>query len=244
MATTRKLLGMLSTPLTKRDAWAATFEHVFSLDAPRTDCPVHLVDAPPPTLDGTIEASLPLNELQRDIAHVHAHLAGITDEELRQSGVLSRQGHISAWMQSQVEAHKVRTQDWSDAKASSALQVVCQPSGLAGVQDDAWAATAPSTLAGRITHAKSGGVVTLSTMHLRANASKTPYCLSVAESQSRGGNGMQVMAGTVHHMVRVGRAILTHALRDTTNTQPLLHHLVSRTSSWFYPKCTHRCSHA
>ena len=44
MATARKLLGMPTTPLTKRDAWAGTFEHVLSRRAPRgdADCPAHL----------------------------------------------------------------------------------------------------------------------------------------------------------------------------------------------------------
>jgi len=38
--------------LTNRDAWSGTFEHVFEeLDRPRSDCPLHLPDAPPPTAD-------------------------------------------------------------------------------------------------------------------------------------------------------------------------------------------------
>lgn len=45
----RKLLGIQSGPLTKRDAWVATWEHIFSLSSPRTDCPLHLPDPHPPT---------------------------------------------------------------------------------------------------------------------------------------------------------------------------------------------------
>lgn len=29
IATVRKMLGMTSSPLTKREAWAATYEHIF-----------------------------------------------------------------------------------------------------------------------------------------------------------------------------------------------------------------------
>ena len=40
-ATIKKLFG-LSNFLTKRDAWAATFDNVISLQAPRSDCPQRL----------------------------------------------------------------------------------------------------------------------------------------------------------------------------------------------------------
>ena len=37
--------------LTKRDAWAATFDHVlYELDKPRQDCPIHLPEALAPAL--------------------------------------------------------------------------------------------------------------------------------------------------------------------------------------------------
>jgi hypothetical protein len=32
--------------LTKRDAWAGTFDELLTLDAPRTDCPMHLPEPP------------------------------------------------------------------------------------------------------------------------------------------------------------------------------------------------------
>ena len=36
--------------LTRRDAWSASFDHLFDqLPAPRTDAPMHLPEAPPPT---------------------------------------------------------------------------------------------------------------------------------------------------------------------------------------------------
>ena len=39
-ATLKKIFNLSSDFLTKRDAWAGTFEHIFTeLDEPRTDCP-------------------------------------------------------------------------------------------------------------------------------------------------------------------------------------------------------------
>lgn len=78
MATARILLGMKSTPLTKRDAWAATFEHVLSLSEPRTDCPLHLTEAakPYPLHSVEREANLPVNGLQEDVMRWHAALIG------------------------------------------------------------------------------------------------------------------------------------------------------------------------
>lgn len=46
IATARTLFN-LTSPLTKRDAWAASFEELL-LDSPRSDAPMHLPDAPPP----------------------------------------------------------------------------------------------------------------------------------------------------------------------------------------------------
>ena len=45
ISTCNKLFG-IEEQLTNRTAWAGTFEHVFSLDKPRTDCTVTLPDIP------------------------------------------------------------------------------------------------------------------------------------------------------------------------------------------------------
>ena len=79
MATARILLGMTDTePLTTRDAWSATFEHVLSLETPRSDCPTELPDAPKPGDEWSLEAemALPINELQRDILGSLSRAAG------------------------------------------------------------------------------------------------------------------------------------------------------------------------
>ncbi len=50
IVSTIKRLFDLPAFLTKRDAWSASFDHLFdTLATPRTDTPMHLPDAPPPT---------------------------------------------------------------------------------------------------------------------------------------------------------------------------------------------------
>jgi hypothetical protein len=70
MATFRRMLNMTEGPLTKRDGWAATFEHIFSLKSPRTDAPLHTPEPPPPSLPE--EALLPVTDLQMEIFDMHA----------------------------------------------------------------------------------------------------------------------------------------------------------------------------
>eukprot|EP01063_Lacrimia_lanifica_P004012 TRINITY_DN1223_c0_g8_i2.p1 TRINITY_DN1223_c0_g8~~TRINITY_DN1223_c0_g8_i2.p1 ORF type:complete len:626 (+),score=200.26 TRINITY_DN1223_c0_g8_i2:65-1942(+) len=104
MATARKLLGMPETPLTKRDAWAATFEHLFSRDEPRTDCPVHLPAAVPPSQAAlAAEAGFPTNSLQEHIMEVHAHHAGTAYPHH-----VKQQRHVSEWLQTALATHKAR----------------------------------------------------------------------------------------------------------------------------------------
>eukprot|EP01060_Flectonema_neradi_P021254 TRINITY_DN287_c0_g1_i2.p1 TRINITY_DN287_c0_g1~~TRINITY_DN287_c0_g1_i2.p1 ORF type:complete len:632 (+),score=147.59 TRINITY_DN287_c0_g1_i2:45-1898(+) len=103
MATTRKLLGMDSTPLTKRDAWAATFEHVFdTLDSPRTDCPLHLPEPIPPQKGALeIEAELEPNSLQEHILTVHSHMAGVD-----YPSHIKKQKHVSEWLTKHYAIHR------------------------------------------------------------------------------------------------------------------------------------------
>jgi len=124
MATSRILLGMSSTPLTQRDAWAATFEHLFTnLTEPRTDCPLHLPAPPPPAWifeeipDSpeyvNFEGNLPLNGLQIDIMNMHATLAGVPFPEH-----IQRQGQVSEWLQAQFNAHAENTMQWKRSKTT------------------------------------------------------------------------------------------------------------------------------
>jgi hypothetical protein len=50
VAATVKTLYNLSGFLTKRDAWAGSFDELLTLDAPRGDAPMHLPEAPQPAV--------------------------------------------------------------------------------------------------------------------------------------------------------------------------------------------------
>lgn len=102
MASTRKLLGMDETALTDRDAWAAVFDYVLDEAVPRSDCPIHLPDALPPQVPDIPEELLPLNELQVDIASVHAFLAGVTYP----TPAHTVQGDHSEWARKHFDLHK------------------------------------------------------------------------------------------------------------------------------------------
>lgn len=142
MATARKLLGMPNTPLTLRDAWAGTFEHLLNRTEPRTDCPVHLPAVPDSELKPSDEANLPLNDLQRTISEVHAHVLGGPDPASDARDLAGRrQGHVSEWVQSRYEKHVVKTMEWRQSKQASvgpnaSYTVMTRPPSMSG-----WKAT-------------------------------------------------------------------------------------------------------
>jgi phospholipase C len=119
IASSRKILRELEPvgPLTARDAWVATWEHVLlELDEPRTDCPDKLPDAPPPTLsieEG--EADLPMNALQQEILQFHAAL--LHDPPQRKpSGESLKQRHFGEAAQAMYHQHREGTLDWKRYK--------------------------------------------------------------------------------------------------------------------------------
>jgi phospholipase C len=133
MATVRKLLDFMNgtEPLTKRDAWAATFEHVFDiLDEPRTDCPMTLPDAVPPATfappangvwdpkdhrapyNAHAEAARPVNHLQEFIMTVNSHLAGVEFPHH-----IKEQREVSEWAQRHFHVHREKTLRWKESKA-------------------------------------------------------------------------------------------------------------------------------
>ncbi|XP_002455351.2 non-specific phospholipase C6 [Sorghum bicolor] len=75
-ATIKKIFNLSSDFLTKRDAWAGTFEHIFTeLDQPRTDCPETLPEVPfvrptPPKEHGW------LSDFQRELVELASFLNG------------------------------------------------------------------------------------------------------------------------------------------------------------------------
>ncbi|CAL4957575.1 unnamed protein product [Urochloa decumbens] len=75
-ATIKKIFNLSSDFLTKRDAWAGTFEHIFTeLEQPRTDCPETLPEVPferptPPKENGW------LSDFQRELVELASFLNG------------------------------------------------------------------------------------------------------------------------------------------------------------------------
>jgi len=77
-ATIKKIFN-LDSFLTKRDEWAGTFEDILlQRTEPRTDCPMKLPDAPPPTPGYLeIEKKSPVNDLQRTMVPMFEEVLGI-----------------------------------------------------------------------------------------------------------------------------------------------------------------------
>jgi len=112
IATARNLLGMEKLgPLTKRDAWSATFEHVLGRKDPRTDCPLHTVEAPPRTQPTYKEATLPINDLQKKHIEMHASAAGVPYPKH-----MKTQGEVSEWLQTHFEIHRQNVRQWKESK--------------------------------------------------------------------------------------------------------------------------------
>lgn len=144
ISSTRKLFSASMgnvPPLTKRDEWAATFDHLLSETSPRTDVPMTLPDpAPRPHYafpDGIDvesrkrahledEAKKPVNGLQRHISDVLAHLSGV---EPMHHLPTATQRSISPWIQHATAAWKARTstnQRTDQTSHLSLLSVRCQ----------------------------------------------------------------------------------------------------------------------
>lgn len=98
-ATIKKLFDLPSF-LTKRDAWAGTFERFLNRSEPRTDCPKTLPDAPLSLgpEHAAAEGALPLNHLQETIAASFAYLTGTPPDQMPKT-----QGGGSEWIREQTE---------------------------------------------------------------------------------------------------------------------------------------------
>ena len=125
MATVRKIFPYMNktSPLTKRDAWAATFEQtLMQMDSPRTDCPLHLPDAPAPALMSHAEGSQPRNGLQRHMMTVMSNLLGI---EYPQH--IKRQHQVSEWLQKHFHLHREKHANWKESKGGVGLKLAVLP---------------------------------------------------------------------------------------------------------------------
>lgn len=132
----RKLLGINLSPLTKRDAWAATFENVLeTVNTPRTDCPMHLPASPPVAKLPEVEAAQEPNDLQMHIMTVLSHLTHTPFPDH-----ITKQAHVSEWVGAHFENHKVRTATWKRSKNVDAVtyQVVTQPLASDNWIDRSW----------------------------------------------------------------------------------------------------------
>jgi len=99
VGTVKKLFNLPSF-LTKRDAWAGTFEKYLNRSEPRTDCPETLPNAPLSlgVEHAAAEAALPLNDLQQNIVDSFARLTGTPPEKRPRL-----QGDGSEWIREQTE---------------------------------------------------------------------------------------------------------------------------------------------
>jgi len=80
MATLDKVLNVPGLPLNKRDAWAGTFETMFNLTSPRTDCPKHLPNPPKPKISRKTLYETPVNDLQLGMLETVNFLHGKKDD--------------------------------------------------------------------------------------------------------------------------------------------------------------------
>jgi len=116
---TRILLGLPDEPLTKRDEWAASFDYVLNeLDVMRTDCPMHLPEPFPVRIPPEVEANMTLTDLQTEIAHVHAVVAGVEDP------THETQGFHSDWVQEHFNKAADITKSYQAAMTSPEFVVV------------------------------------------------------------------------------------------------------------------------
>jgi hypothetical protein len=121
MATVRKLLGVPSTPLTARDGWSATFEHILSLPSPRGDIPMQAPAPPPPSIMRHALAHAPINDLHKRVLATLSILA----PEVVQQGEVREQHEFGGVAQRALEHHRMRMRHHHLAR--SAWRVVVQP---------------------------------------------------------------------------------------------------------------------
>lgn len=77
--TISNLFSLLGGPLTKREAWSGTLEHVITRTIPRTDCPRFLPDPPKPRTEHLITGRDPMSHLQQGFVQLAYALAASKD---------------------------------------------------------------------------------------------------------------------------------------------------------------------
>lgn len=203
MATVRKLYNMSSGPLTRRDAWAATFEHAFTQETPRTDCPEVLVPAPPPTNDPSDrEENRPISHLQENIATMVHQLTAeghTTSDISRLSAALrappssmTRQGELSSWLQGRYDHHHKQTMHWKKMKSAPLHELPYKVVVSATLSPDwAFGDYAWNISRGNETVCP---YVTIATRQLKDETTGAPYCLRHNVSVGNHSDGQPVVS--------------------------------------------------
>jgi phospholipase C len=99
-ATLRKLFPQIGGPLTRRDQWAASFEHLLTKTY-RADAPTKMPDVPPPHADA-MERSLsaPLDEHAQGLIKTLCSLNGVGDGEKEPCGHgIATYRHFAPWVE-------------------------------------------------------------------------------------------------------------------------------------------------
>lgn len=138
-ATMKKLFN-LNGYLTKRDAWAATFEDLLldnDLTEPRQDCPLTLPDVPPSTVkDVEYFRKQPLDDHQQRVIDNLCHLNGLVGED---DSTTNCGSHL---VQSQEEASELTAALWQSFRYGIPL-----PSGLLAKKEEKPTAATAMTVA-------------------------------------------------------------------------------------------------
>ena len=126
---------------------------------------------------------MPLNDLQKDIAHVHAHV--LSHHENDGVNVLGdmKQKDISQWFQDMYHNHSEKTLEWKRSKATSKYKIVCKPERSTPFAEKRFIVNSNKS---------SSPFNTVSTMTLHKGIlKKSPYCLDSGISRG-GGAGSPV----------------------------------------------------
>lgn len=99
-ATVAKMFGVTTGPLTKRDAWAVPFDHIWTesgLTEPRTDCPLTMPVPPAgtPAFVGRVrDGSTRVNHLQKDLLRIVHGMTHIAKTAVESEAVLAKEGIV------------------------------------------------------------------------------------------------------------------------------------------------------
>lgn len=104
-ATMRRIFGWSSGFLTKRDAWAPTFDFVWQQrTSPRTDCPETLPSVPPADMGAHLQQELrrPLNDLQQELLRF-SNTCSPSDSAHVEAPNLENQGEGGEWIRTRFQ---------------------------------------------------------------------------------------------------------------------------------------------